>query len=456
MNHYRSKITAASHYWLLATTLALQACGQVGDPPSRIRLKLPTADASGMKGFLDPEDVVATMLAPEKVPVQHSSADEHAERLASLLPIDSMKPDQEPLIINTDLALDASSSEDAREQSDLRQFDTSVKNQGSRPWCTAFATIGAIENLGRKFFTTIMDLSEIHHFKSYGVYQTSPSLSAAKTIGLIDESLWPYYGSRQPGSDTKIRAKLISSKKIQATLSNVVASIRNGEPVVINLDVNGSFMNPKSGGIVLPGGSRQGGHAIALTGVVLDNRVGGGGYFVIKNSWGTSWGDKGYGYIPFSYCNYSDCYAWSLGDIQMADDSGKLRDKLPNVLPLPIPSPSPVPIPTPSPSADELTVDSLKINSSLRDYRGLFGAYFYVLTVSGSENAMSQIKSVVYQVEGYRNFKSVISSSGGTTLESATVSRSYKIWPSEEQKTQATVYLKNGKTIELTDLTVSM
>jgi hypothetical protein len=69
---------------------------------------------------------------------------------------------------------------------------------------------------------------------------------------------------------------------------------------------------------------------------------------------------------------------------------------------------------------------------------------------------MSQISSVVYQVEGYRNFKAVISDNGGNTTGSTTMSRSYKIWPNEEQKAHATIYLKNGKTLELTDLAVSM
>jgi hypothetical protein len=423
-------------------------------------------DASVHSGYLDSEDVISTMLAPEKVSSQTFSGDEDALRRASLIPLNSKSTQQEPLLIDSGLALDAGPTLDVREQSDLRQFDTPIRNQGSRPWCTAFATIGTVENLGRRLFNTSMDLSEIHHFNSYGVYQTAPSFSAAKNIGLIDESLWPYYGSKQRGADSKIRAKLASTKRIHAALTDVVAAIRNGEPVVINLDVNGSFMNPKAGGIVMPGGVRQGGHAIALTGVVIDSRVGGGGYFVIKNSWGTSWGDKGYGYLPFSYCSYSDCYAWSVVDIQVFDDSGKLRDKIPNVLPAPAPAPVPVPVPNPAPApipspsptpdTDALTADSFKLTSTIRDYRGLFGAYFYVLNVTGDDAAMSQVSSVVYQVAGYRNFKAVISDNGGNTTGSTTMSRSYKIWPNEEQRAHATIYLKNGKTLELADQTISM
>ena len=462
----RWKVPINSRYWLFAAAFTMQSCGQNADPPTRSKSLSQGGDAGVNKGYLDPEDVVTTMLAPEKVATQTFTAEDEAMRRASLIPLGTKQTQQEPLLINSELALDAAPTEDVREQSDLRQFDTPIRNQGSRPWCTAFATIGTVENLGRRLFSTSLDLSEIHHFDSYGVYQTEPSFSAAKKIGLIDESLWPYYGSKQRGADSKIRAKLSSTKRIHAALSDVVAAIRNGEPVVINLDVNNSFMNPRAGGIVMPGGMLQGGHAIALTGVVLDSRVGGGGYFVIKNSWGSSWGDKGYGYLPFSYCNYSDCYAWSVGDIQVFDDSGKLRDKIPNVVPIPSPSPAPsptpaplpapLPAPVPAPSADSLTADNVKLTSEIRDYRGLFGAYFYVLNVTGNDAAMNQIKSVVYQVEGYRNFKSVISDNGGTTTGSTTVSRSYKIWPNEEQKTHATIYLKNGKTLELADLAVSL
>jgi len=433
--------------------------------------------ADKTRKFQDTEDVVSKMLAPEKVPEQELSAQEESDHLRSLIPLKDLSQGETPLQVDAVSLQLADTSMDVREQLDLRAFDTPVKNQGSRPWCTAFATIGAVENLGKKFFQTELDLSEIHHFKSYGVYQTSPSLNAARSIGFIDEVLWPYYGSKQPGADSKVRAKIKASRKIQLNLSDVVSSIRNGEPVIINLDVNSSFMRPKAGGVIVPGGSSQGGHAIALTGVVLDDRVGGGGYFVIKNSWGSSWGDHGYGYVPFSYCQYSYCYAWALSDISVNDDGGKLRDKIPGVVPVPTPhpapspapvpvpqpspvprpAPSPVPVPIPSPDpapAGEISSSSFTLKYDIKDYRGLFGAHFFVLSIDAKADVLSQVKSVVYHVDGYRDFKALMSRDSAGAM--STISRSYKIWGGEHIGSDATVYLKDGRSFQIHGIDVSL
>ena len=44
-----------------------------------------------------------------------------------------------------------------------------------------------------------------------------------------------------------------------------------------------------------------GGHAMLLVGYVDDESVLGGGYFIIRNSWGGDWGEDGYGKLPYAY-----------------------------------------------------------------------------------------------------------------------------------------------------------
>jgi C1A family cysteine protease len=44
-----------------------------------------------------------------------------------------------------------------------------------------------------------------------------------------------------------------------------------------------------------------GGHAVFCAGYQSDATVPGGGSFIIKNSWGTGWGDAGYFYMPFAF-----------------------------------------------------------------------------------------------------------------------------------------------------------
>ena len=43
------------------------------------------------------------------------------------------------------------------------------------------------------------------------------------------------------------------------------------------------------------------GHSVALVGYKKSNAFPGGGYFVIRNSWGKNWGEEGYAYMPFDY-----------------------------------------------------------------------------------------------------------------------------------------------------------
>lgn len=52
---------------------------------------------------------------------------------------------------------------------------------------------------------------------------------------------------------------------------------------------------------------RLGGHAICVVGY-NDNQ----GQFIFKNSWGTGWGNKGYGSLPYDYVKAYCLEAWGL------------------------------------------------------------------------------------------------------------------------------------------------
>ena len=61
-----------------------------------------------------------------------------------------------------------------------------------------------------------------------------------------------------------------------------------------------------------PGEKVLGGHAVFCVGYQTDSAVAGGGALIVKNSWGTGWGDGGYFYLPYAFVtpkNVSD--AWT-------------------------------------------------------------------------------------------------------------------------------------------------
>lgn len=114
-------------------------------------------------------------------------------------------------------------------------------------------------------------------------------------------------------------------------LDGIRQNIAQGAPVVIGMQVGGSFMQgmygksdwrPTSGDKSLRGFS---GHAMSVIGYD-DNRN--GGSFQIMNSWGKEWGDNGIGWVTYNDFDYFVKEAYGLSPMgQASADENKLAVK---------------------------------------------------------------------------------------------------------------------------------
>lgn len=86
-------------------------------------------------------------------------------------------------------------------------------------------------------------------------------------------------------------------KYVRASTENEIkAALMHLGPCLIAIDVHQSFLNTSSDGIVPPpSGDIVGGHAMTLVGWRQDRR------WIVQNSWGEGWGDRGFCYLPMDY-----------------------------------------------------------------------------------------------------------------------------------------------------------
>ena len=82
-------------------------------------------------------------------------------------------------------------------------------------------------------------------------------------------------------------------------------------PILTRLDVDSNWnkLQNKSSGILdnyeVP--TRPAGHAVAIVGYTSKR-------FIVRNSWGTYWGDKGFAYPSIDYSKNAFKFRWNGGD----------------------------------------------------------------------------------------------------------------------------------------------
>src|SRR5690606_24567773 len=101
------------------------------------------------------------------------------------------------------LAFDAKADETLPPRFDLMEYESPVRNQGSRGTCTIFATVALMENLYiREGTITNPDFSEqflqwsakteVRSFPNSEGSNPSYNLQAINRFGIVEEALWPY------------------------------------------------------------------------------------------------------------------------------------------------------------------------------------------------------------------------------------------------------------------------
>ncbi|CAA3017732.1 cysteine protease RD19A-like [Olea europaea var. sylvestris] len=194
---------------------------------------------------------------------------------------------------------------------------TPVKNQGSCGSCWSFSTTGALE--GANFLSTgkLVSLSEQQLVDCdhecdpeekdscdsgcSGGLMNSAFEYTLKAGGLMKEEDYPYTGTDRAAckfDKTKVAAKVANFSVVSLDEDQIAANLVKNGPLAVG--INAAFMQTYIGGVSCPYicFKRVLDHGVLLVGYGAAGyapiRLKKKPYWIIKNSWGENWGEKGY------------------------------------------------------------------------------------------------------------------------------------------------------------------
>ena len=200
---------------------------------------------------------------------------------------------------------------------DLRLSCPAVYDQGALGSCTANALGAAYAFCLKKQKAQVFAPSRLFIYyneramegtvNSDGGAQIRDGIKTLNAQGVCPEPQWPYVAARfatRPSAkayQVALDHQALSYQRVLQSLPQLKGCLAAGFPIVLGFSVYESFQTPAvaqsgTGPMPRPTERRIGGHAVLAVGYDEGKRV-----FLLRNSWGTKWGQKGYFTLPYAY-----------------------------------------------------------------------------------------------------------------------------------------------------------
>ena len=189
-----------------------------------------------------------------------------------------------------------------------------VQDQGQEGSCVFHAITSAMEYAEIEEKTQLTMLSRAFPYYNYRAQEgdidddsgadPAVALKVFAQQGTCREDIWPYTPAHfaqkpSPAAYADAPNHRVLTYQTLGSLNDMLQCMANGWGFVCGISVYQSFEDAKNGIIPMPtpGETFLGGHMIYV----------GGGYdthkkaFKFMNSWGTDWGQDGFGWLPFNY-----------------------------------------------------------------------------------------------------------------------------------------------------------